>query len=132
MLEKASALGLYDDLVEADLTATLASRPGTYDVVTAADVLVYIGDLAPALEAAATALRFGGLAAFTVERTDEAGYHLTTTGRYEHAPAFVRDVAAAAGLTEVSADEVVLRVEQARPVAGLVWVLRKDARIGVG
>jgi predicted TPR repeat methyltransferase len=125
MLDRARALDLYDDLVEADLTATLASRPGAYDVVTAADVLVYIGDLAPALAAAATALRSGGLAAFTVERTDEADYHLTATGRYEHAPAFVRGVAAAAGLTQVSAEEVVLRVEQARPVAGLVWVLRK-------
>lgn len=126
MLEKASALDLYDDLVEADLTVALASRPGAYDVVTAADVLVYIGDLAPALGAAATALRVGGLAAFTVERTHEAGYHLTSTGRYEHAPAFVRDAALAAGLTEVSADEVVLRVEQGQPVAGLVWVLRKE------
>jgi predicted TPR repeat methyltransferase len=63
-----------------------------------------------------------------VERTDEAGYHLTTTGRYEHAPTFVRDAATASGLTEVSVDEVILRVEQARPVAGLVWVLRKDRR----
>jgi predicted TPR repeat methyltransferase len=131
MLLKAGALDLYDDLAEADLTATLASRPGAYDVVTAADVLVYIGDLAPALAAVATALRFGGLAAFTVERTDEAGYHLTTTGRYEHAPTFVRDAATASGLTEVSADEVVLRVEQGRPVAGLVWVLRKDGRVGI-
>jgi predicted TPR repeat methyltransferase len=127
MLALASALDLYDDLAEAELTATLTSRPGAYDVIAAADVLVYIGDLAPALAAAATALRIGGLAAFTVERASEAGYHLTGTGRYEHAPAFVREVAAAVGLTEVSADEVVLREEQARPVAGIVWVLRKDA-----
>jgi predicted TPR repeat methyltransferase len=127
MLERARALRLYDDLAEGDLTAILASRPGAYDVVTAADVLVYIGDLAPALAAAATALRPGGLAAFTVEQSAGAGYRLTTTGRYEHAPAFVREAAAASGLGEVSADEVILRVEQGRPVAGRVWVLRRDA-----
>lgn len=132
MLEEASALHVYDDLTEADLTATLASRPGAYDVITAADVFVYIGDLGPALAATATALRLGGLLAFTVERASSAGYQLTTTGRYEHAPAFVRDVAAASGLTEVSSDEVVLRVEQARPVAGLVWVLQKGAGGGAG
>jgi predicted TPR repeat methyltransferase len=131
MLDKASALHLYDDLVEADLTAILASRPGAYDIVTAADVFVYIGDLTPALAATATALRPGGLAAFTVEQTDEAGYRLMPTGRYAHAATFVREVTAAAGLTEVSADEVVLRVEQGQPVAGLVWVLRKGAPAAV-
>jgi predicted TPR repeat methyltransferase len=132
MLERAGALHLYDDLVEADLAAILASRPGAYDVVTAADVFVYIGDLAPALVAAATALRCDGLAAFTVEQSDEAGYRLTATGRYEHAPAFVRASAAAAGLTEVSVDEVTLRREQGQPVVGLVWVLRREAAAAVG
>jgi predicted TPR repeat methyltransferase len=127
MLDEARALGLYDDLAEADLTAALASRPGAYDVVTAADVLVYIGDLAPALAAAASALRAGGLLAFTVEQTGEDGYHLTAAGRYEHAPSFVREAAAAAGLTEVSVGEVTLRMEQSHPVSGLVWVLCKGA-----
>jgi predicted TPR repeat methyltransferase len=134
MLARAGALLLYDDLAAADLTATLASRPAAYDVVTAADVFVYIGDLAPALAATALALRCGGLAAFTVELAAEtagAGYHLTATGRYEHAPAFVRAAAAAAGLTEVSADPGILRSEQGQPVLGMVWVLRKDAPVGV-
>jgi predicted TPR repeat methyltransferase len=131
MLEKAFALHLYDELLEADLTAALASRPGAYDVVTAADVLLYLGDLGPALAAAATALRPGGLLAFTVERSDEAGYHLNPTGRYEHAPDHVRAAAAAAGLAEVSTAEVVLRREQGHSVEGTVWVLRQEAVLAV-
>ena len=114
------------------MKAASPPRRSAVAVAVSADVFVYIGDLAPALTATATALRLGGLAAFTVEQADEAGYHLMPTGRYAHAPTFVREVAAAAGLTEVSIDDVVLRVEQGQPVAGLVWVLRNDAPVAGG
>jgi predicted TPR repeat methyltransferase len=124
MLERAKDLGVYDDLAAADLATALTGRPAAYDVITAADVFVYIGDIAPALVAMAGALRPGGLAAFSVERTEEVGYQLQGSGRYQHAPAFVREAAAAAGMGEVSVGEVVLRVEQAQPVAGQVWVWR--------
>ncbi len=40
----------------------------------------------------------------------------------------MREAAAGAGLVEVSAEAAVLRVEMAQPVAGLVWVLRKQGR----
>jgi len=125
MLERARALGVYDDLLEGDLTSALTSRPDAYDVVTAADVLVYIGELSGALGAMRVALRTGGLAAFSVEGCDDDGYRLSSTGRYQHGPSFVREVAAAVGLAEVSMQAVVLREERSRPVAGVVWVLRK-------
>lgn len=127
MLDRARALALYDDLAEADLLGALALRGARYDVITAADVLIYLGDLRPALAASALALRPGGLAAFTVEQTDAPGYRLTDTGRYEHPAALVREAASAAGLIEVSMSEAVLRAEQAHPVTGLVWVFRKPA-----
>ncbi len=132
MLDQARLLGLYDDLLEDDLTETLIHRPNQYDIVTAADVFVYIGDLAPVLIAVAFSLRPGGLVAFTVEVSEDEGYQLTSSGRYVHAPAFVRKAAAAAGLTEVSVDAVILRKEHSSFISGLVWVLRKDAGLFVG
>jgi predicted TPR repeat methyltransferase len=126
MLDQARALGLYDDLVEDDLTAALTCRPNQYDVVTAADVFVYIGDLAPAFIAVAISLRPGGLVAFTVEVSADEQYQLTSSGRFGHAPAFVREAAAAAGLIEVSVDAVILRKQQSSLVEGMVWVFRKQ------
>lgn len=125
MLDQARALGLYDDLIEDDLTDALAGRPNQYDVVTAADVFVYIGDLAPALNAVALSLRAGGFVAFTVEDSEDDGYQLASSGRYQHAMAYVRETAAAAGFTEVSADAVILRKEHSSLIKGIVWVLRK-------
>jgi predicted TPR repeat methyltransferase len=125
MLDEAGKLALYDALILGDLTAALTDRPGAYDLVTAADVLVYVGDLAPVLQAAASALRPGGLFAFTVEHADGDGLRLTPSGRYQHAPPHVRACAAGADLAEVSADAVILRHEQGRPVEGRAWVLRR-------
>lgn len=125
MLAQARARGVYDALVEGDLVEALASRPGAYDLITAVDVLIYFGDLGAAFAAAAAALKPGGLLAFTVERIEQGEYQLGPGGRYQHTLGYLRGLAAGAGLDEVIADEVVLRVEQARPVEGLALVLRK-------
>ncbi len=124
MLDQARMLGVYDDLLEDDLSDALSRRPNQYDVVTAADVFVYIGDLAPVLIAVALSLRPGGLVAFTVEVSEDDGYQLTSSGRYVHAPAYVRKAAAAARFIEVSADAVFLRKEHSGRIEGIVWVLR--------
>jgi predicted TPR repeat methyltransferase len=128
MLEKARVRGCYDELFAAELHLALAVRADRYDVVSAADVFNYLGELAPALSAAAGALRPGGLVVFTVEHSDEPGYRLGDTGRYRHAAAFVREAAATAGLSELSVGEGVLRSEQAHPVMGLIWVFRRGGQ----
>jgi predicted TPR repeat methyltransferase len=125
MLDQARLLDLYDDLLEDDLTNALNGRPNQYDIVAAADVFNYIGDLALVLMAVAISLRPGGLVAFTVEVSGDDGYQLRSSGRYVHASAFVRGAAVTAGLIEVSADAVILRKEASIQVEGMVWVFRK-------
>jgi predicted TPR repeat methyltransferase len=126
MLEKARARGVYDELIEGDLIAVLQGCPGAFDVVTAADVLIYLGDLGPVFVAVAIALREHGLFSFTIESSDDADVRLTGDGRYAHSSAHVRAAAAAAGLREISAEEAVLRKERGRPVASMVHLLRKE------
>jgi predicted TPR repeat methyltransferase len=47
MLTKARGRGLYDALIQGDLVAVLAGTPAQWDVVVAADVLIYLGDWRP-------------------------------------------------------------------------------------
>jgi predicted TPR repeat methyltransferase len=122
MVERARARGIYDRLDAGDLFALLVGRPGAYDLLLAADVCPYIGDLAPFLAACAPALVGGGLLAFTVER-GESGWSLGGTRRFTHAPAHVRDAAASGGWRIVSLADAELRMEAERPVAGLVVLL---------
>jgi predicted TPR repeat methyltransferase len=119
--------GLYDALHEGDLLEALPARPGAFDLVVAADVLNYLGDLAPALGAIAAALALGGVAAFSVEAGEGgAPFALAEAMRYRHDPAHVAALAEAAGLAVVARREgVALRTERGLPVLGALFVLRR-------
>jgi predicted TPR repeat methyltransferase len=124
MLERAAERGIYDELAEAEVVAFLeACRPASYDLVLAVDVLVYIGGLEALLHAAARVLRPGGLLAFSTEDLADEGadYRLERTGRYVHARGYVKAAAAAAGLQGVGDEDVVIRKEAGRPVAGRLY-----------
>ena len=123
MLEQASARGVYDELVQGELVRALAVSPAAYDLIVAADVLIYFGDLVPLFRAAAVALRPGGLLAVSIEHAKGADYVLHAGARFAHAPDYVRRVADAVGLRPVAARECTLRLELGQPVAGLLSVM---------
>ena len=122
MVERSRARGNYDRLDAGDLFALLGAHASEYDLLVAADVCPYIGDLTPFLAACAPALAVGGILAFTVERGD-SGWSLGGTRRFVHAAEHVREAAATAPWRVVSIADAVLRTEGNAPVAGLVVVL---------
>lgn len=127
MLQRAELRACYDSLAPADLPAYLEEALQQFDLIAAADVLCYFGDLSPVLTAVGTALRPGGHFAFTVEHLQEdeaAGLRLNRHGRYSHTAGHVAAAAGAAGLSVVRSDGAVLRMEAGEPVAGLVVLLR--------
>ena len=126
MLRHAADKGLYDDLVQAELTGYVQQHRGAYDVIVSADTLVYFGALEDVVAAAAQALRPGGILVFTVEEWIEqdapaasGGYCLRPHGRYNHRASYVDRLLREAGL-EVQIDRDELRKEQGIPVAGLI------------
>jgi predicted TPR repeat methyltransferase len=123
MIEQARARGVYDTLAVGDVLEFLAAQPpGAHDLVLAADVFVYCGDLAPICRAAARVLDRGGLFAFTVERHDGAGVVLQPTLRYAHSEAHVRTALSEAGLELPHLAPVSTRKEKGEWVPGLVAV----------
>ena len=125
MLAEAAKRNLYASLHEAELVAWLPSRPAGFDMVAAADVLNYLGDLAPALAAIDTALAPGGWLGFSIEAGTTVPYALGEAMRFRHHPDHVTCLAHAAGFTEVARREVVLRTEKGAPVAGVLFVLTR-------
>lgn len=125
MLKRARSRGSYDELEAAEITAAMAAAGPRYDVVVAADVLVYFGDLSELFGAIAGCLLPGGVAAVSVERRDGDGFELRPSGRYAHGPGHVRATAAAAGLEEVEAIDCEGRVEALAPVPGMIFVFER-------
>jgi predicted TPR repeat methyltransferase len=128
MLLQAREKHVYDELTKTELTAYLDASADAFDLIVSADTLVYFGDLARVVAAAARALRTNGLLAFTVEHAVDAGaevrYRLELHGRYSHSRPYVEDLLTAAGLRPAIACAE-LRMESGVPVAGLVVRARK-------
>ena len=115
MLAKARAKGLYDRLIEGEAAGFLgqeAAAKARYHLILAADVLMYLDDLAPVLKAAAQVLAPSGLIAFSLETHGGDGVILRETLRYAHGAAHVRAALEAGRLTLVSLDSAATRTEK--------------------
>ncbi len=126
MVEKARRSGYYGEgqPLCGDLLDTLDSAAEEqFDLLLAADVLVYLGDLAPLLKAARRVLAKGGIFAFTVQAQAGEGYSLGADLRYHHSEAYLRVVAAQRGLTVELLDPCITRQDAGKPVHGFVVVL---------
>ncbi|HKP21637.1 MAG TPA: methyltransferase domain-containing protein [Thermoleophilaceae bacterium] len=123
MLDKARTTGAYDQLEHAELEQALAERDGELDLIVCADVLIYLGDLTRFFEAAAGALRPGGVLAVSIERLDTGGeYALHEGGRFAHSPGYVERMSARAGLELLESTDSDIRLERGRWVPGALMV----------
>jgi predicted TPR repeat methyltransferase len=125
MLDKAAERQLYDELACADLTGYLADHEGAFDLAVAADVFVYIGDLAPVFRAVHAALRPGGRFCFSVEAGEGADYVLRPSNRYAHTPVYLQRLAAETGFTVLASQAIEARQENGAPIAGHALLLCK-------
>jgi predicted TPR repeat methyltransferase len=125
MVVKAREKGLYDRLETAEIGAFMTAErdaASRYHLILAADVLPYVGDLAPIMAPAASLLDAGALFGVSVETHAGDGVVLGEKLRYAHSETCVRDAIASAGLVLHSLEQVSTRNESGTPVASLVVV----------
>jgi predicted TPR repeat methyltransferase len=126
MIEKSRERSVYDELTCGDMLDVLRSRSDReqYDLIAAADVLIYTGDLAPVFEAAADALRPAGLLAFSVEAGGGDRYYLQATRRYAHSRPYLEHLAQIFGFSIERFDTITVRTEAGKPVPGYLVLMR--------
>jgi predicted TPR repeat methyltransferase len=126
MLQRASTLGVYDQLHCADAAEHLARCDATFDLLLAADVFIYVGELSAVFAGAARVLRPGGLMCFTVEPADDT--QTVTLGaqmRYAHSLPYLQRLAAQHGLQWLQGQQLPIRGQQSQTLAGLYVYLRR-------
>ena len=89
MIERAREKASYDGLFVDDIVAFLAATDDGADLVVAADVLVYLGDLAPLFAGVAARIAEGGLFLFSTEHGEGDDFVLLPKARYRHATAYL-------------------------------------------
>jgi predicted TPR repeat methyltransferase len=127
MIAQARATGFYGRLAQTDLVEGLAAEPlASADLVTAADVLIYLRDALPLLREAARVLKPGGLLAVTAETHDGDGVALTEGLRFAQAESYLRAQIAHAGLSVALLYNASARNEGDVPLPGLVVIAVKS------
>jgi predicted TPR repeat methyltransferase len=124
MIDRARARGCYDELVTAELSAFMRSRPNDFDAVICADTLVYFGALDEPLSAARETLHPAALLIFTLEALslDGADHRLELHGRYTHSEAYVRRILPASGFDLQRMSRETLRQERLQSVIGYLVI----------
>ena len=127
MVDVARKLNLYDQLIVGDISIVLEGRNEIHDLIIAADVFVYVGELRRVIELCSAALKKKGLFAFTVEASsdEKKDFVLEPSGRYSHSRRYLRTLALSFGLQVLSIQNAVLRMERGNPVNGYVVVMRR-------
>lgn len=123
MLAKAAERGDYVALVRGEAVDFLTQHPDSFDLILAADVLIYFGDLAPLFSAAGAALPSGGLLAISTE-LGEGGWRLLPSARYAHGDDYIRETAAP-WFEIVGREEIALRREATGVTTGCLYVLKR-------
>jgi predicted TPR repeat methyltransferase len=125
MIAAARSRAIYDGLTVQDIETSLAQDGPAYDLIVAADTLVYLGDLSPVLSGARVRLKEGGFFLFTVEKHEGEGYELGPKRRYRHSEAYIRQEAAKAGLDVMGLLDCSPRDEAKISVEGFAVALQR-------
>ncbi|MGF9758402.1 tetratricopeptide repeat protein [Microvirga sp. 0TCS3.31] len=123
MLAEAEKRGGYTELVKAEAVAYLEATPNRFDLIFAADSLIYFGDLGPLLRAAAGAMLQGGLFALSIEAAAGDGFTLQPSGRFAHSLDYLKATAGDFAILETMESNI--RLEAGRPVEGLYVVMER-------
>ncbi len=124
MVKGAESKGVYDELEVGDMLAALEKLDEKCDLILAADVLTYVGDLTAVFMLAKKQLNAGGLFAFTVQRLEGDGFTLGAEHRFSHSRSYVESLASQSGFEIVTVKDAVSRKEKGVDVPGLLAILR--------
>jgi predicted TPR repeat methyltransferase len=127
MIAKAHERAIYRTVEVGDIE-DLGKSHETYDIVLAADTLVYLGALDTVFDSVGAVLVPDGLFLFTIEEHVGSGFELGPKRRWRHSEAYLRDAAAQSGFEVRAIITCSPRTEAAVPVPGLAVALQRSGR----
>lgn len=124
MIEHARQRGIYDTLIVGDIETSLASYRDC-DLILAADVFSYLGDLSAVFAAAHNSLKSSGYLLFSVERLTEGDYKLQKNMRYAHSSTYIELILSKYNFEIRNLENTILRKQQKQPVEGYLVLAKK-------
>ena len=116
----------YTHLQQVEITRYLRQQPAKFDLIIAADTLIYFGNLDPLIRLAAQCLIPGGRLLVSIETLNHpSSYAITPSGRYAHRCDYIQQTMLAANLQIECLVPIELRVELGQAVDGWMVLAQK-------
>lgn len=128
LLAQADERGVYGDLYVGEATGFLEdAEDGPWDLVTATDVLPYLGALEAFFAGAARCTSPGGVLCVSTETLPglDRDYTVGPKHRFAHSQAYLDRLMAATGFEPLSCEPITVRHDAGEPVPGLLLIARR-------
>ncbi|STX27881.1 methyltransferase [Legionella beliardensis] len=126
MLDWARPKGIYDELVEAEALAYLSNTKDSYDLIVAADVLPYFGELTPLFQQISQHLTAEGYFIFTTEISSIMPWQLQTSARFSHHEHYLEQLAETNSLQIIAKKQIIARQQDDHPLPVLLVAMQKN------
>ena len=123
MLNRAGRTGLYHQLIHGDVTDALGEFDGIFDLITAVDLLPYMGDLKEFLPRVAARMALDGLFIYTHELTVDGTYKLGPSGRFAHSADYLEKLTSSTNMKAVATKPATLRYDKGEEAPGRIVVV---------
>lgn len=124
MLAVAAEKKLYDQLFQDDLLHFLKTQKISFDLVIAADTLVYLGELNSLFACVKAVLKPSGLFIFNTEISGDAPFKMNQSGRFSHQQAYLQQLAEDYQFKIIRYEMDVTRLQNNEPVYGHIMLLQ--------
>lgn len=131
MLDVCEEKDIYDGLYCAEAAEFLGdNEEAAFDLISACDVLPYVGDVSALCTGVANNLNAGGILVLSFESMDDAGrtgagYEVNPHQRFTHWPDYVVAQTQEAGFEMLSIEPINVRMQNDAPTPGHLLVVRK-------
>jgi predicted TPR repeat methyltransferase len=128
MLDIAGEKNIYATLVKDDIINFLQTNTQKCDLIVAADVFTYMGDLETVFNACCTVIQKSGLLLFSVEEAENNSnkkFKLKQTGRFGHSAKYIETLCKQTGWTIIDHKVSNLRQEKGEWVRGHLFILQQ-------
>lgn len=122
MLEEASRKNIYKKLIKKDINDYLSSQKSKFEIIVAADVLTYFGELDSLFDNILKTLAPQGVFAFSISqnKVNSKDFFLTPSSRFVHSVKYVENLLEKRGLNIVTKEQKILRKEGEKDIVGYI------------
>ncbi len=125
MIEHAKKKAVYDELIQMEALAFLQQDTQSYDLIVAADVLPYFGDLEPLIQLISEHLSSDHYFIFTGEISQEHAWQLESSARFSHQPTYIQELSKKYSLNIIKQEKIPARLQNQMPLEVMLYVAIK-------